>query len=156
MLTLRQWMELVDFKITEGSEYYLGDMTLYSLESWDGNHDGYSVSIVFDPKDEQRVHIVEVCDYKNQRAYRRCASPQDDSNAWDGVSWVDLETDEDFIEKTTAIMKGVEYDTRISIPLTLTDDELLVLFKLAHAADVTFNEYIARAVQELIDREKNS
>lgn len=73
-----------------------------------------------------------------------------------GVSWVDLETDEDFIEKTVAIMKGVEYDTRISIPLTLTDDELLVLFKLAHAADVTFNEYVARVVQEQIDREKNS
>lgn len=156
MLTLRQWMELVDFKITDGGDYYLGNMTLYSLESWDGNHDGYSVNIVFDPKDEQRVHIVEVCDYKNQRAYRRCASPQDDSNAWDEVSWVDLETDEDFIEKTAAIMKGVEYDTRISIPLTLTDDELLVLFKLAHAADVTFNEYVARVVQEQIDREKNS
>lgn len=156
MLTLRQWMELVDFKITDGGDYYLGNMTLYSLESWDGNHDGYSVNIVFDPKDEQRVHIVEVCDYKNQRAYRRCASPQDDSNAWDEVSWVDLETDEDFIEKTAAIMKGVEYDTRISIPLTLTDDELLVLFKLAHAADVTFNEYVARAVQEQLDREKTS
>lgn len=156
MLTLRQWMELVDFKITDGGDYYLGNMTLYSLESWDGNHDGYSVNIVFDPKDEQRVHIVEVCDYKNQRAYRRCASPQDDPNAWDEVSWVDLETDEDFIEKTAAIMKGVEYDTRISIPLTLTDDELLVLFKLAHAADVTFNEYVARAVQEQLDREKTS
>lgn len=156
MLTLRQWMELVDFKITDGGEYYLGDMTLYSLESWDGNQDGYSVNVVFDPKDEQRVHIVEVCDYKNQRAYRRCASSQDDSDAWDGVSWVDLETDEDFIEKTVAITKGVEYDDRVSIPLTLTDDELLVLFKLAHAADVTFNEYVARVVQEQIDREKNS
>lgn len=156
MLTLRQWMELVDFKITDGGEYYLGDMTLYSLESWDGNHDGYSVNVVFDPKDEQRVHIVEVCDYKNQRAYRRCASSQDDSVAWDGVSWVDLENDEDFIEKTAAITKGVEYDDRVSIPLTLTDDELLVLFKLAHAADVTFNEYVARVVQEQLDRKKTS
>ena len=156
MITVKQWMELVDYKITEGSEYYLGNMMLYVLESWDGNQDGYSVSVIFDPKDKQRVHIVEVCDYKNQRAYRRCASPQDDSNAWDEVSWVDLETDEDFIEKTVAIMKGVEYDTRISIPLTLTDDELLVLFKLAHAADVTFNEYVARAVQEQLDREKTS
>lgn len=156
MLTLKQWMELVNYKITEGSEYYSDGATLYCLDSWDSNHDGYSVSIVFDPKDEQRVHLVEVCDYKNQRAYRRCTSPQDDSNAWDGVSWVDLETDEDFIEKTAAIMKGVEYDTRISIPLTLTDDELLVLFKLAHAADVTFNEYVARVVQEQLDREKNS
>lgn len=73
-----------------------------------------------------------------------------------GVSWVDLENDEDFIEKTAAITKGVEYDDRVSIPLTLTDDELLVLFKLAHAADVTFNEYVARVVQEQLDRKKTS
>ena len=151
MLTLNQWMELVDYKITEGSEYHISNMTLYALDSWDGSHEGHSVSIVFDPKDNQRVHIVEVCDYKNQRAYRRCVVPQNDDGAWDGVSWVDLETDEDFIEKATAIIQGVEYDTRISIPLTLTDDELLVLFKAAHEADVTFNEYIANVVQQQID-----
>lgn len=142
MLSLKDWMELVQYRITDGSDYYYGDKPIYILCSWDRNADGFSTSIVFDPKDTQRVHYVEVCDYKNQRAYRRAYEPQKDNIAWGNVDWVDLETDDDFIEKATAIQNGEEYDTRISIPLTLTDEELLVLTKLAHNRDMTLNQYI--------------
>ena len=148
MIVLKDWMELVDFKITEGSDYYHNNQTLYVLDSWDGNNDGCSLSVVFDPKDDQRVYFVEVCDYKNQRAYRRTYETPVDNIAWDGVEWVDLETDEDFIEKATAIKAGEEYDTRISIPLTLSDDEQLELFKLAHSRDMTFNKYVEMIIEQ--------
>lgn len=148
MITLKQWMELVDFKITEGGEYYSDGKTFYCLDSWDGSASGYSLCVVFDPQDDQRVRAVEVCDYKNQRAYRISNLVDKDQHVWDDVEWVDLGTDEDFIEKASAIRQGIAYDTRVSIPLQLTDDELFVLFKLAHSHDMTFNDYIAKIIEE--------
>ena len=74
MITLKQWIELVDYRITEGSDYDhdgFGD-NQYSLTSWNGEHDGYSFNIVFDTR-TQIVYLVEACDYKNSRAYRRIA-----------------------------------------------------------------------------------
>ena len=41
MITLKEWMELVDYRITEGSDYcwscYGPDA--YSLDSWNGDQD---------------------------------------------------------------------------------------------------------------------
>ena len=45
----------------------------------------------------------------------------DDDTAWDGVEWIDLATDSDFLEKARAILNEEEYDTRIVIPLSLSD-----------------------------------
>lgn len=148
MITLKDWMDLVEYKITEGSDYYHNDQTLYVLDSWDGSHDGCSISIVFDPKDGQRVHFVEVCDYKNQRAYRRAYVEPTDNIAWDGVEWVNLETDEDFIGKATAIKNGGDYDTRISVPLVLGNDEMLALFIMAHERDMPFNSFIEMIIEQ--------
>ena len=71
MITLKQWMELVDYQITEGSDYHLNGETLFALTSWNGRQadGGYSVQIVFDPK-TQVVYHVEACDYQRNRAYR--------------------------------------------------------------------------------------
>lgn len=152
MLTLKQWMELANYKITEGSEYYSDGVTLYCLDSWGGNSDGYNLCVVFDPTKDQWVRSVEVCDYKNKRAYRISNLTDKDDHAWDDVKWIDLECDEDFITKATAIQSGEPYDTRIDIPLRMTDDELLVLFKLAHAADMTFNDYAAMVIEKQLSR----
>lgn len=43
-------------------------------------------------------------------------------------------------------------DNREEIELDLTDQELLVLFKLAHQADVTFNEFVERVLTEFLER----
>lgn len=43
-------------------------------------------------------------------------------------------------------------DNRVEIPLDLTDAELLVLFKQAHEADVTFNEFVERVLTEFLER----
>ena len=42
MLTLKEFMELVDFKITEGSDYHVNVPGLYLLSSWNGEQNGYS------------------------------------------------------------------------------------------------------------------
>jgi hypothetical protein len=165
MLTLKDWMEVVDHRITEGSDY--GWMCFgykaYSLSSWNGEQDGYSFNIVFDTE-TQVVYCVEACDYKNDRAYRIInpefkaaydAESKDRSvlanQAWDDVNYTDLETDEDFIQKCYGIKSGEDYDTRISIPLDLPDDVLFELMQQAHEQDITLNQHMENIVRAACD-----
>ena len=166
MITMKEWMELVDYRITEGSDYgwqCYGDNS-YALDSWNGVHGkgGYSFSIVFSTK-SQKVYEVTVCDYTNDRAYRminpdfKDANDQeaqsrsvDNDQAWDNVSYIDLEEDDDFIQKCLAIKAGEDYDTRVSVPLDLDDDILFDLMKLAHSQDITLNELVESILEDAI------
>ena len=169
MLTVKDWMELVDYRITEGGDY--GWMCFgpdaYSLSSWNGEHDGYSFNIVFDNK-TQVVYTVEICDYKNDRAYRiinpdfkeAYDSEGEDrgvlgNQAWDEVDYIDLESDDDFIQKGLAIREGKDYDTRVSVPLDLPDDLLFELMKQAHEQDITLNELMEQVILDAIERANN-
>jgi hypothetical protein len=168
MLTVKEWMELVDHRITEGSDY--GWMCFgpdaYSLSSWNGEHDGYSFNIVFDNK-TQEVYTVEICDYKNERAYRIINPDYKEAydaegagrggfgdEAWDDVNYVDLESDDDFIQKGLSIKAGEDYDTRVSVPLDLPDDVLFELMKQAHEQDITLNQLMEQVIVDAINRVK--
>jgi len=161
MLSLRDFFELIDYHITEGSDYgwqcYGGH-----AHAIDSTADNYSLTVIFD-RQNQTVYEVTVCDYRNDRAYRMIhpdyesahgAEAQergvDADQAWDDVRFADLETAEDFVEKARAIIAGEDYDTRISIPIDLPEHELLELFKMAHARDMTFNDFIVEIVSEKI------
>lgn len=156
MLTMQEWMELVDYKITEGSEYFASlkenSPRLFSLSSWDGEQEGSSFFVAFDTK-TQEVYSVEAHDFKNRRSYRIKHPDLDvDNNAYDGVDFVDLESDDDFIQKAIAIKNGEAYDTRVSIPIELPDDELFALMKLAHERDMTFNQLVELALTEALEK----
>jgi hypothetical protein len=166
MITMKEWMELVDYKITEGSDYgwQCYGPNAYCLDSWNGVHGkgGYSFSIVFSTK-TQKVYEVSVCDYTNDRAYRminpskaekhRKESADRDVNlneAWDCVEYVDLEVVDDFTQKCLAIKAGEEYSTDVSVPLDLPDDLLLEAAMNAHRQNITLNEYINNALREML------
>lgn len=154
MITLKEWMELVDYKITEGSDYFTNIPGLYSLDSWNQEQDGFTFFIAFDPKDDQRVYVVEACDYANNRAYRiKDPAIELDKTAWDDVEFTELEVDDDFIQKALAIKAGEEYDTRVSVPIDFSDEELLKYMTAAHKMDITFNQYIVLALREAIEKE---
>ena len=150
MITLKEWMEVSNYRITEGSDYnaYGG---AYALTSWNGDQDGYSLEIIFDQK-TQTVYEVQACDYRHNRAYRLInpAERQESKieEAWDDTSWIDLEADDDWIQKAQAIVAGRDYDTRITVPIDLGDRELLALMKLAHERDVTLNHLIDQVLRE--------
>ena len=161
MINLREFFELIDYRITEGSDYgwqcYGGH-----AHAIDHTADDYSLTVIFDRQD-QTVYEVTVCDYRNDRAYRmihpdyesaHTAEAQergvDADQAWDEAKYVDLEADDDFVEKAQAIIAGEDYDTRISIPIDLPEHELLELFKMAHARDMTFNDFVVEIVSEKI------
>lgn len=161
MITLKQWMETVNYRITEGDDYtwHCFGYNAYSLDSWDGEQEGHTFHIIFDTR-TQEVYQVEAHDYKNRRSYRLTnpdyldaykASVEEhgiDDVAYDDVKFIDLETDEDWLEKAQAIFLGMDYDTRVSMPVDFTDAELLTYMKLAHEKDMTFNQLIEEALRE--------
>ena len=166
MLSMKEFMELVDHKITEGGDYgwrCFGPNS-YQLSSWNGIHGkgGWSANIVFSTR-SQKVYSVEVCDYTNDRAYRMINPDyvkkynKESKNrgveghaAWDDVDYVDLEVDDDFMQKFLAIKSGEDYDTRVQIQVDFSDEELLKYMKAAHERDITFNEFVTQAITEAI------
>jgi len=167
MITMKEWMELVDYKITEGSDYGWScyGPNAYTLDSWNGVHGegGYSFSIVFSTK-TQKVYEVSICDYTNTRAYRMINPKNVErhrkealtrgvnlNEAWDECDYVDLEVDDDFIQKALAIRACEPYDTRVSVPVDFTDSELLEYMKIAHERDITFNQLVEEALRRAID-----
>ena len=166
MLTLKEFVELIDYKITEGSKYQWDCFgpDAYGLESWNNEHDGHSFSILFDTQ-TQVVYQVEAHDYKHSRAYRMVNADFSSSHtaeclkrgvaekeAYEGVEYVDLDDVDDFIQKSLAIRTGEEYDTRVTIPIDMPEAELMVLFKMAHKRDITFNQLMIEVLQEAIDK----
>ena len=165
MITLKEWMEIADYRITEGSDYMWNcyGQKAYQLSSWNGEHDGFSFAIVFDTFD-QTVYEVEVCDYANNRAYRIInpavrnehegeadARNINFNEAWDDVNWVDLETDDDFIQKCLSIKAGEEYDDKVEVPLDLDENDLFELMKLAHERNVTLNQLVEDILRQAVE-----
>jgi hypothetical protein len=167
MITIKEWMELTDYKITEGSDYSWSCYGPYSytLDSWNRVHGkgGYSFSITFSTK-SQKVYEVQVHDYTNDRAYRMI-NPKFQkkhekeamergvalNEAWDDVNYIDLDVLDDFIQKALAIKAGEDYDTRVQVPVDFSDEELLQYMKLAHERDMTFNEFVEDALRHALE-----
>jgi DNA-binding PucR family transcriptional regulator len=170
MITLKEWMELVDYRITEGSDYGWGcyGPNSFTLDSWNGVHGkgGYSFSIVFSTK-SQKIYEVSMCDYTNDRAYRMInpkfqekhrkealARNVNLNEAWDDVDYVELDVVDDFIQKALAIKAGETYDTRVQVPVDFSDEELLQYMKMAHERDITFNELVEEALRTALEEVK--
>ena len=166
MITLKQWLELANYRITEGDNYlwHCYGTDTFMLTSWNGIHGrgGYSTDITFDTK-TQTVYEVCVYDYTNERAYRMInpsyakahaeevsARGVDMNTAWDDIEYTELDVEEDFVEKATAIVNGQDYDTRIAISLQLDHDLEMEIYRNAHRLDMTVNDYIQMALVELI------
>jgi hypothetical protein len=161
MITVKQYMEIIDCRVTGGSEYLwrcYGENARYM----DSDNDDCSVSIIFDTV-TQCVYEATVCDYREDRAYR-LFNPQFKDQmtaeslerncpiifAWDAVKFTDLETVDDFITKASAIVSGIDYDTRVCVPVDLADGELFKLMMIAHEQDITLNQLLEKILVEEI------
>ena len=168
MITLKDYLEVIDYRITEGSDFTWDSFgsQAYSLSAWNGEQDGWSFNCVFDLKD-QTVYMVEACDYKRQRAYRLINPEYRDcyiatgamiagnlrDQAWDDINFTDLEDDDDWIQKSLAIIADEDYDNRVDVPLTLPDDQIFALMKEAHRQDITLNQLIEKILRAEIEKE---
>lgn len=164
MITIEDFVKAVNYKITGGSDY---QWTCFGHNArWlDSEHiTTYSASIVFDTEN-QTVYQADVCDYVNTRAYRwehpdyaeAHANEAKTRNvngveAWENVNYTVLEVKEDFLEKCTAIASGnFDYSTKVSVPLTLDDDELFQLMKMAHEDDITLNQLVEKVLRQAME-----
>lgn len=158
---LAQFLKAVDYRVTEGYEYmwHAYGNYAYALSS-DG--DGFSATIIFDTQ-TQEVYESDICDLTNQRAYRMInpkfaqafrdeadSRKVDNNQAWEGVTYTDLEVEEDFIEKFKAIISGESYDTKVSVPMELEQDQLFELMRRAHEEDLTLNQYVEKILRNMI------
>ena len=162
MISIKDFMETVKYRLTEGSDYQWACFgpNAYSLDSWNGDNDtGYSASIIFDTK-TQEVYEATTFDYKRNRAYR-LLHPEykqayldeakvrniDPNVACDDIKYVDLDVDQDFLEKTCAIVAGEDYSTKVMIEIDLDHDILYAAMLAAHEKDITLNQYVEEALQ---------
>lgn len=166
MITLKQYLEAIDYRITGGTEYQwrcFGNNARY-LDCADKEGLGdYSVSAIFDSVD-QTVYCIELWDYANDREYRwinpmfvgahmdSCIEHEVDCyESCDGRNYIDLDVAGDILEKITKVVAGEPYDTRVQIEVDFSDEDLLQYMKLAHQLDITFNDLVERAVKEAIN-----
>lgn len=75
----------------------------------------------------------------------------DPNNAWDNTNWIDIEVEDDFLEKAKAIFENQPFDRRVSVPLDLDDTSLLQLALEAHKRDITINQMVEIILQNAID-----
>lgn len=64
---------------------------------------------------------------------------------------IKIEIPEDILEKIDAVVNDKKFDSRITIPLDLTKDEIYKLMALAHEKDMTLNKYVEFILQKVID-----
>lgn len=117
MLTLKEYMELVNYRITEAIDCGWGpygkDARL--LDSWSGREDGNSISITFDTK-TQSVYEAMAYDYSNNRVFHLFNSEflTKYDNSLHNIDYIDytkLYRTDDFVNKARAIIIGVNYDS---------------------------------------------
>ena len=158
--------EAMEHRISGGSEY---GWACWPNARWlDYESDYAHASVVFNSK-TQEIYTAEVNDKADEHKPYRWLNPLykeamykeartrrvDANRAWDETMWYDLETQEDWLTKASAMMRGEEFDTRIQVPLTLENDELFKLMTMAHERDITLNQMVEIILQEMIDRYKN-
>lgn len=166
MITLKDYLTAIDYKITGGSEFQwdcFGSNARYlDCNDSEFGNGKYSINAIFDGSD-QTVYVIEAWDYLNEREYRwinpeykssyehECRLKEIDPNeSEEGKRYIDLDVEEDVIEKITAIVLGKPYDSRIKVPVDFSDEELLKYMKLAHEMDITFNQLVEDALRHAI------
>ena len=138
MITLKDFMECTQYRITEGAQYQweIFGPDAYCLDYWNGSHDnGVDINCVFDTK-TQFVYEFQAWDYARGKEYRWIHPGYIEGyvaeagrrrvnyrQSFDDKEFIDLDMAEDILEKASAIVAGEDYDTRILVPLELADEE---------------------------------
>ena len=155
--------EALEHKIAGGSEFQWNCWT--NARYLDYETDYAHASVIFNIN-TQEVYCAEVNDKENNYKPYRWMNPQyrkfydaeanmrgvDPNLAWDAMTWYDLETSEDWLDKASAIMRGLDFDARVKVPIDLDNDSLFKLMTMAHERDITLNKMVEIVLQAEIDR----
>ena len=162
---LSQINDITDHRIFGGSEYV---WTCYpNARMLDYESDFAYVSVIYSTV-TQEIYETEVSvksenwdeepkpyrwlnpEYKDIMIDESTQKKVDWRQAWDTVNWVDLESEEDFLEKAKAIFNGEDFDERILVPVDLDNDTLMALCMQAHKRDITLNGLIDEILRNML------
>lgn len=169
MITIKDFLECIHYKITDGSDYgwrCYGN-NAHMLDYWNGktgDDESVSVSIVFDTK-THIVYQMEAWDTANNREYRWIhplyrdaiakeakARNVDHGQSIDDREYINLDVPDDMLDKASAIVDGRKYDERIMVTLDLSGHEIFQLMTMAHENDLTFNQFVEKVLSAEIAR----
>jgi macrodomain Ter protein organizer (MatP/YcbG family) len=168
-MKLNEVNEILDHKITSGSEHqwkcypdgryldYESDFAHVSVIYNTTNQEIYQadISVKREAWDEDKKPYRWIDPDHKDAFYKEAKKRKvDPDQAWDDVKWIDLEMEEDFLEKAAALFNGEECDTRVKIEFDLDDRSILQLATEAHKRDITLNKMIEIILQEVIDRHR--
>ena len=167
---LKQVNEITDHQIIEGSEF---GWNCYPNARYLNYESKFAYVSVLYSTETQEIYEADVSiktnnwfgEDKNMKPYRWLNPEHKDAmiaeaksrkvkwrKAWDDVKWVDLETEEDFLEKAKAIFNGIEdFDKRVQVPIELENDVMLQLCMEAHKRDITLNQMVEKVLRTAID-----
>ena len=166
MITLQQFMECIQYRVSNSDEY-CWDCYGPDARSMDSEvMDQYTITCVFDTK-ENFVYEMQVWDYVNDLQYRWIFHDYYDDvvaeskkrniifeESADSKKFIELDLEQDILEKAAAIVRGEDYDKRVLVNITWEEDLLFLAMKQAHEQDITFNEYISNILRAEIDKAK--
>ena len=152
-MKLSQVNEILDHKIIDGSEYQWNCWPNARFLDYETEY--CHVSVVFNYK-TQEIKPYRWLDprFKDAMVAEAEERKTDHTQAWDNVKWVDLETEEDWLNKAEAISIGTGFDERIEVPLELDQDTITRLALEAHKRDITLNNMVEIILQAAIDQHK--
>lgn len=162
MISVKQFMECIKYRITEGDTYGWQCYGVFAhfIQS---ETPEFSIGIVFDTV-SQTVFEMDVWDYKKYRTYRwinpiyvtavKAEYKQRGlkfSRCLDDRKYIDLDVPDDILGKATSIANGEEYDDRVIVEMDIPGDVLLVIAKAAHLKDITINQFMTAALEDFLD-----
>ena len=119
MITMKDFMEVVDYRVTECSKYFWDCFgpDAHSMDFWDGDYSGKSAHVVFSTRDKT-VYQMEAYDFAIDKAIR-WTNPEyseqyleesirkdcDPNQAYDDTVFIDLEKEE-FLKTAYAMLQG--------------------------------------------------
>ena len=163
MISKKQFIELIDFQIHEVSQFC---WSCYGKNAFymDWYSDPISpatcksqISAIMDLVTDT-VYEVSVWDYRRENFYVyynpdfRDAYAEEAGRRGITEELIILETLGDFLDKASAIIEGVEYDTRVSIDIELPQHTMFTLMSRAHEHDMTFNDYLSLIIRQEMDQ----
>lgn len=165
-MLIKELCETFEYKITDGTEYCWNSYGPNARYLDFSNHIAHG-SVIFDSA-TQHVYQAEVWFTEGKKSpYRWIDSNLKDkvlleakqkdvdlSIAFDSVKFIDVEVEEDFLEKAHAIWRNLSFDTRIQVPIDT--DVFYDLAKLAHKRDITVNKLAEEILLELINKENQN
>lgn len=165
-MKINQYINAINYRIGEGSAYTwncFGNNARYMDYDNEDTQDCY-ITCVFDHK-TQNVYSVEFHDNSTRIAYRWIdplykelyAREQEehgytDETEYESIKIVNIETEDDILDKIECFLLASRYDTRIKVPLDMDDALLFDLMKMAHERDITLNQLIGNVIEQSIEK----